>query len=187
MAYDRFAADREIHRIGDETFFVRVMVQELRGIEIRLQGHWGSGHWVDIVDIGGHWTLDIGGQASILFVLTLHLVQVEVLKPETCIRYFIPNRLNRTVLGQALSFACSAWAMSRLTRETESPSCRAIALMLKALSVCALYNASSRVVQLLNHWSRLRALLRCTLGMSRSALFCGSASACMRSKASSPR
>ena len=38
------------------------------------------------------------GQASILFVLTLHLVQVVVLKPETCIRYFIPNRLNRTVL-----------------------------------------------------------------------------------------
>ena len=33
---DRFACNRKIHRIGDETFFVRVMVQALSSFEIRL-------------------------------------------------------------------------------------------------------------------------------------------------------
>ena len=42
------------------------------------------------------------------------------------------------VWGQALPFACSARAMRRLTRETDSPNSRAIALMVIAPSVWAL-------------------------------------------------
>jgi len=50
-----------------------------------------------------------------------------------------------------LPFAPSARATSRLTRDTDNPSSRAIALMLRALSVWALYSASSRFSQLARH------------------------------------
>ncbi len=92
------------------------------------------------------------------------------------------------VSGQALCFAPSARAISRLTRDTDNPSSRAIALMLSALSVRALYSASYRFSQLASHWASVRDLRRWARGMSRSVLLRGSASACMRStKRSSPR
>jgi len=62
--------------------------------------------------------------------------------------------------GRALSFVSSARAISRLTRDTDKPSSRAIALMLRALSVWALYSASSRFWHLASHWASVRDLRR---------------------------
>ncbi len=66
----------------------------------------------------------------------------------------------RRIRGQALCFAPSARAISRLTRDTDNPSSRAIALMLSALSVWALYSASSRFSQLASHRASVRDLRR---------------------------
>ena len=103
-----------------------------------------------------------------------------------------PAQLSPGQRGQVLLFAWSrsTWvATIRLTRDTDKPTSRAMALRLWPPSRCARAMPSSRLRPPLRYCATVPArVLRCALGISRALRFAGSSPACMRcTNDSSPR